>query len=209
MRIMLLLLLIAGTENVETRWPNGNVKEQGTRVDGKKEGVWKTWYESGQPHKTAEYKNGELHGTMKSYYPSGKLFELEEYKDGKLHGRRAEFYKNGRARFDWKFADGKPVARERKMYYDNGVLKMLIVRLDDKGDRHRQTSYHKNGRKQSEMELVKGWKVGTWTRWHSNGRVWIVVHYNDKHKEHGETRIWDRKGRLVRVEHWENGKQVR
>ena len=46
--------------------------------------------------------------------------------------------------------------------------------------------------------------TGQWECWHSNGRKWFSLSArNGKH--HGWTREWDRNGRLVNQEYYENG----
>lgn len=54
--------------------------------DGKLEGVYKTFYPSGEPTEVTYYKNGLLDGNYKKYSIKGFLYQDFNYKDGKLNG---------------------------------------------------------------------------------------------------------------------------
>ena len=208
MKILMFLLLIAGTTEHEARWENGNLKEKGELVDGKKHGRWRTWLKGGEPDSDGEYEKGVLHGTLKTFHKSNKIKTIEEYRKGKRHGRYAHFFENGRKKFDWTYSDGKVQDREQKAYYESGVVASVTHHLDRDGN-SLYITYHQNGQRKSECKLVKGWPVGKKSQWYSNGKPHYVVHYNKKHKRHGMTKTWDRKGRVVREEIYENGKLVR
>ncbi len=42
-------------------------------ADGRTEGVWRTWYESGQPMSERSMKQGLEHGLQRSWWPNGQL----------------------------------------------------------------------------------------------------------------------------------------
>ncbi len=51
--------------------------------NGKKEGLWKYYHESGQLREEGNYKDGEREGLWKYYHESGQLEEEINFKDGK------------------------------------------------------------------------------------------------------------------------------
>jgi hypothetical protein len=60
--------------------PNGNKSEEGNYLKGKKDGLWKRWWQKGNIIDSSLFNNGEkiLQANF-SYYPNGKLFELTMY----------------------------------------------------------------------------------------------------------------------------------
>jgi len=62
---------------------NGKKASQLTMVNGKAEGVRKSWSEDGRLIEEATYKNGVLHGNVKTYQPDGKV-KTEHYTNGVL-----------------------------------------------------------------------------------------------------------------------------
>jgi hypothetical protein len=50
--------------------------------DGKKDGLWKEWYENGQLRWEKNYKDGKLDGLARGWYKNGQLRWENNYKDG-------------------------------------------------------------------------------------------------------------------------------
>lgn len=75
----------------EGKWlfyhPDGkSVMSEENYVNGKLEGVYKTFYPSGEPTEITYYKNGLLDGNYKKYSIKGFLFQDFNYSKGKLNG---------------------------------------------------------------------------------------------------------------------------
>lgn len=64
-------------------------------VDGKQEGLWRTWHSNGRLHKEGELKNGKEHGRYLEYYDSGILRYEYFYDLGKKTGLWRSWYKDG------------------------------------------------------------------------------------------------------------------
>lgn len=47
--------------------------------DGKKHGLWKSYYSNGEVYYKGNYKNGEAHGYWEDYYSNGEAHGLREY----------------------------------------------------------------------------------------------------------------------------------
>lgn len=67
-------------ENIpkEANWNNANFAmawEYGKTVNGKREGIWKLWYESGKPKGFRTYKNGLANGETKIYREDDGVLE--------------------------------------------------------------------------------------------------------------------------------------
>ena len=94
------------TDNPYTGKSTGD--EQGSLKDGKREGLWGSYYDEGQLSSKGNYKNGYSDGPWFHYYSNGQLQIKGNYKDGKKEGpwvyygfdgtvdeKRTGNYKNG------------------------------------------------------------------------------------------------------------------
>ena len=113
---------ITGTD--VSYYDNGQLRQKGNLIAGKKEGLWEVFYENGQLKWRENYRDGEKEGLWEFFqgngplrfrgnYKNGKkdgltenytfnnrmnrmvLTQRENYKDGKLDGIREIFNKNG------------------------------------------------------------------------------------------------------------------
>jgi antitoxin component YwqK of YwqJK toxin-antitoxin module len=67
-----------GEINTEQNW------EPLTDDPHKKNGLWKSYYESGQISSEFRYKNGKLHGTRKMWHKNGQLKKESIFKNGEI-----------------------------------------------------------------------------------------------------------------------------
>jgi len=67
-------------ENVVEYYPNGTKKIEGKRLDGKRHGKWKYYYENGFLWSEGFYKNGEREGNSVVYYDNGRKKIQGQYK---------------------------------------------------------------------------------------------------------------------------------
>ena len=87
----------------------GNVtgKKQGKIIEGKPEGEFLTYYESGQLKEKINYKDGKKEGERILYYESGQLEEKVNYKEGVKNGEWLNYYDNGQLVRTRIYKDGK------------------------------------------------------------------------------------------------------
>ena len=52
---------------------NGQLKEKGNYIDGKRDGFWQSYHENGQTNFRANYKDGKLHGLLEQYEDDGSV----------------------------------------------------------------------------------------------------------------------------------------
>lgn len=76
-------------------YPNGQVKKEYTVVDGKLEGTFQSFYENGNPHVCATYRNGVRTGLCVTYYANGNIKEKATYADGFPNGLQECYFENG------------------------------------------------------------------------------------------------------------------
>jgi len=109
---------------------SGNKVILGEVVDGKKDGKWTEWYESGQLRFAETYKDGELDGKSTYWHENGQKRYEATYKDGKIDGLWTLWYENGQK---WV-----------EIAYKNGRKDGL------------HTGWHENGQKRSETTFKDG-----------------------------------------------------
>jgi antitoxin component YwqK of YwqJK toxin-antitoxin module len=64
------------------KYPNGNIQTEGWHdEDGKRTGVWYSYYENGVKWSSLNYLKGLKNGHSVVFYPNGKTRYLGEYKD--------------------------------------------------------------------------------------------------------------------------------
>ncbi len=102
---------------------NNHVKEIGHWKNGKQNGLFQMFTETGILVDNALFKNGERDGLTEQFYSdNGKLRISVNYKNGVLHGEYKQFYENGNIYAETYYNEGV-INGNFKDYYENGVLR--------------------------------------------------------------------------------------
>ena len=119
------------TDNPYTGKSTGD--EQGSLKDGKREGLWGSYYDEGQLSSKGNYKNGYSDGPWFYYHSNGQLSSKGNYKNGYSDGPWFHYYSNGQLQIKGNYKDGKKegpwvyygfdgtVDEKRTGTYKNGV----------------------------------------------------------------------------------------
>jgi len=94
---------------------------KGSYKNGKKHGLWETYYENGLLKNKANYRDGKNDGTWEVYSYDGSLSVKGIFKDGKKDGLWKTFFQNGQVESKETYKDGKRVGFW-EYYYKNGKL---------------------------------------------------------------------------------------
>ena len=70
-------------------------EDKGYLDNGKREGPWKGYYESGGLRYKGSYKNNERNGFWSEYYENGSLIDEGEYIDGEKEGKWVYYNEDG------------------------------------------------------------------------------------------------------------------
>lgn len=70
----------------ELKYPNGKLKTTGTVANGKKEGNWIYYYESGVKWSECNFQGGVAHGKVVSYFPNGQVYYIGYFTGGTKSG---------------------------------------------------------------------------------------------------------------------------
>ncbi len=87
----------------------------------KKEGVWRTLHENGQPSCETHWMNGKEHGLSRGWYENGQLRWENHRVNGELHGLERIWHVTGQLYWENHWASGELHGLER--WWDtNGVM---------------------------------------------------------------------------------------
>jgi len=96
-----------------------------TYKDGKRDGVSKVYNaENGRILEIKYYINGKNNGINKTFWSNGNVFQEITYKDNHWDGVFKEYDNNGRLKLEEFYVDDERVSK--KEYYDNGQLEMEV-----------------------------------------------------------------------------------
>jgi len=184
-KLTLLTLAFLGTATLQAElftehFKNGVVKSQieykdGTRSDtaeGIKDGLEKTYYNTGEVAYTVTNINGKRNGPMDWYDREGKHLERINFKMGKRDGNNKIFYADGNLRIEVNYTDDNKEGME-KYYFSTGKLA-------------------------SEVNYVHGKKEGIQKEYNEDGTLNNEVTYKHGYKE-GEKRWYDKKGKVIKT----------
>jgi len=126
--------------------PKGELLEEGQYAEGDLQGLIKI-YDNGTLFSEQEYKQGKKAGVYREYYPTGEVSQVSAWVEGKLTGTVQVFYKSGKLKETYTLdnglltgtksiyePDGKILAEESYMqnqlngeckYYKQGVLRQV------------------------------------------------------------------------------------
>jgi len=96
---------------------------RGFLKDGKKEGLWTYFYETGEIKHEIDYKNGIEDGSFKLFYENGQIAVESTNVNGKTVGLFIEYYENGNLKQVTEYIDGKGYAID---FWDKDGNQLLI-----------------------------------------------------------------------------------
>lgn len=101
------------------------IKAEGRIIDGKREGMWRYYYENGNIWGSLMFEEDEPTGKGTLYHDKKESTSKAQatFEDGKIEGTYLEFYTNNEPKSNIKFSDGKPDG-EAKFFYDSGNIKI-------------------------------------------------------------------------------------
>lgn len=109
----------------KSEYPSGFTKYEGKITDGKLNGLWRVFYESGNIQSAVTYKDGLANGLANFYYDNDHQTQKVEilFKDDQITDTYKEYYENGSRKAQLEYGDGKPNG-DAEFYYDSGIIKV-------------------------------------------------------------------------------------
>jgi antitoxin component YwqK of YwqJK toxin-antitoxin module len=104
------------------------------------------------------YLNGKQEGITKTYYPNRAIRDNRSYKDGKAFGRHFGNWQNGKIRFDFNYVNEKREGLQ-KQWYETGAPYAFLTFKNDRED-GMQKAWRENGKLYINYEAKDGFRYG-------------------------------------------------
>jgi antitoxin component YwqK of YwqJK toxin-antitoxin module len=117
---------LAKTGPVKLFYPDSStIKAEGRAVDGKPDGLWRSYFQDGKIMSAVTYQDGMANGIAMFYFDDDKQTTRVEvtFEDDKIVGIYREFYENGNRKAMLNFKNGLPNG-DAEFYYDSGIIKI-------------------------------------------------------------------------------------
>jgi antitoxin component YwqK of YwqJK toxin-antitoxin module len=134
----------------------------------------------------------------------GVLMEAAHYVSDTLDGQRILFTETGDTSIVENYRAGS-FAGPYRLYYENGKLKQAGNYVDNKMTGIWK-SYHENGQLREEVLFENNLENGPFVEYHPNGKLAAEGAYLDGDSEHGELKIYNEQGELIRTMDCDRGR---
>lgn len=211
-----------GTVIMEELYDNGYLKDRQTynRYDenGKKTGVWRTYFPNGTVQVEMSYQGGAKNGFVKTFDKKGKLIDLQKMRSDSTAGYGEdvvmidlykEFYPSGAQKLVGGLDNGRRTGIYREydeqgkiingyIYDQDTIVARGIIRGDGvyEGD---WVLYYKSGKEMAKGAFVNSRKDGKWIYYYENGRKEQEGSFKDNQLS-GEWNWYYQNGQLKRKE---------
>lgn len=104
---------------------DSTLKYEGNINDKQLNGLWKSYYESGNIKSAVMYKEGKIEGTAMFYYDEERsnIMAKVDFEDEEIANTYREFYKNGSRKASIDYNDGETDGKA-EFYYNSGSIKI-------------------------------------------------------------------------------------
>jgi antitoxin component YwqK of YwqJK toxin-antitoxin module len=196
-------------------------------LDGKANGPFKSYYDSGEIYREGKQKDGDLIGERITYFKTGEISYKENFLDGVKDGEYVSYYFNGQLEAKGTYKEGNKVGKW-EYFYRNGN-KRSVESFDERGKENGlEINYTKQGWKLSEYTYNKGMidsykffnqegdilsqderKAGElkYIAFYQNGLKSSEGNFNKEGKD-GEWKFYNYNGSLDRIEKYKDGIRI-
>jgi antitoxin component YwqK of YwqJK toxin-antitoxin module len=192
---------------------------------GNKRGQWISFHPNGVLASEGTYMNDKKNGIFKTYDKKGDLISLEKYRDGELVVDTEEsvildirntYYSDGSVKSSGGYVDGVKEGTHR-IYDESGtVIKSKVYKMgevtgegivDNRGDYQGEWKlFYESGELRAEGQYENSLRVGDWIFYHKNGEVESKGKYVEG-QPHGQWKWYFNDGKLRRQEFYRRGKE--
>jgi antitoxin component YwqK of YwqJK toxin-antitoxin module len=141
-------------------WKKGSLQTRNV-----KDGMWTTWYESGQKLQEGPYVNGKEEGEWHSWFETGQQKTIGTFAEGRMNGLWRGFFPDGQPDFEGYYANDLKHGAW-KLYTESPPGKDIGGRVKEEGSytegkkSGRWVTYNINGIAVAEGSYVKGTPTG-------------------------------------------------
>lgn len=197
-------------------YKDGSLSSEGTLIDGKPDGYWKTYYKNGKLKSEGNRVNYQLNNNWKFYNQEGDITKQIIYKNGIRNGNETHYNKgvlaelipyvnNIKEGILYKYFKSGNVHYQKK--YVNNQASGKAYEFDDKHNIITIETYKQgvlNKIQRVNRTDIKEFKQGLWV-WFNKNKVIIKQGTFTHGVKHGYFKYYDRKGKLLKTEKYVNG----
>ncbi|MBI1266566.1 MAG: hypothetical protein GC193_03940 [Cryomorphaceae bacterium] len=180
-------------------YPTGELRAEGSYVDGLREGPWKFYFTNGKVEQLGNYKTGNAHGGWKWFFQNGSVKREESFRKGKEDGEFFEYdedgiiihqgsYIDGLKTGPWiyhvndhkevgEFLDGEKNGKWNFYVEDKEVIFTGEYLVGIPVGKHKY--FYPNGRIKLEGKYEGGVRDGDWKYFNEDGTLAVAVKYNN------------------------------
>ena len=185
-------------------YPTGNLKSEGNYINSNQEGIWKFYFENQKIEVNGTYKNGKKEGTWYWYYPNGTVLQEENWSKGKLDGEFLEYNENEEIIVKGEYVEG---TEEGEWFYVQGKAIEKGVYYDGMRTGVWTTKWRENGIPISDIEYEQNLFNGKHILYYSTGKI------RESGKYFGGERVgiwylYNEEGELILTTVYDEGREI-
>jgi antitoxin component YwqK of YwqJK toxin-antitoxin module len=123
---------------VRSYYPSGQVSEEVTWIQNKKDGPWRQFYADGTIRLESCYKNDKLHGSYEMFYTDNTMKIRGEYRDNLTNGTWSFYDEKGSEIFTIEYLHGQAVDQEKYLQMMQDTLKKYEMISEPEFIQHEQ-----------------------------------------------------------------------
>ena len=196
----------ADLETVETKWPDGSIREKWTSVSDEEEikirqGAYQSWYENGQLYEQGEYLDNRRDGLWTRWHgtdPNVKIMEgtyVNGEMDGRWHYWMDPRHMNPSDSID-SMSHSSHHSNDGNETSWNHPESHKFAEFRDGKPHGISLSYHHNGQVADSFAYVNGKLEGKYVSYYDNGQAATIIEYRDGVRQ-GIQIIWDEQGNII------------
>jgi len=185
-------------------YPTGELKSEGYYIDSKQDGVWKFYFENQKIEVEGKYKNGKKEGTWYWYYANGAILQEENWSGGKLDGEFLEYSENGEITVKGSYLEG---TEEGEWFYIQGNAIEKGVYYDGMRTGLWTIKWREDGKPISEIEFDQNLFHGKYTLYHGTGKIRETGKFSGGERI-GIWHLYDEEGELILTTVYDEGREV-
>jgi antitoxin component YwqK of YwqJK toxin-antitoxin module len=110
-----------------TYFPYGKVKSEITHVNGRPKGPYKTFFENGKIEEQGNWALNKQIGNFKRYYENGQVSQNFTFNEsGKRDGKQVYYHENGKVMIEGNWAGGKEDGEIKECFSDGSVKSVRV-----------------------------------------------------------------------------------
>jgi antitoxin component YwqK of YwqJK toxin-antitoxin module len=186
-------------------YPTGELKSMGHYVNSNQEGDWKFYFENQKVEVEGRYKNGKKDGSWYWFYQNGETLQEENWDNGKLDGDFFEYNEAGEIIVKGEYLEG---TEEGEWFYIQGNAIEKGVYYDGMRTGLWTTKWREDGMLISEIEYDQNLFNGKYATYYHNGQIKETGKYSAGERV-GIWYLYNDDGELMLTTVYEEGREVR